>query len=89
MQINTDKLTLGEIELIQWQYQGLSTFKTLLWRAISTADSTNLAALGKGYPEQVKAYRAFGGAEGYWQDVLIRAELVKPMPAANEGEEPH
>jgi hypothetical protein len=89
MQINTDKLTLGEIELIQWQYQGLSSFKERLWKAISTADSANLVALERGYPEQVKAYRAFGGTEGYWHDVLVRAELVKPMPATNEGEESH
>ena len=86
MNINPEKLTLGEVELIQWQYQGLSTFKERLWKAISVADSTNLAALEKGYPDQVKAYRAFGEKEGYWVDVLTRAELIKPMPETPEQE---
>jgi hypothetical protein len=85
MQIDTTKLNVGEVELLQWQFGGdLGNFKTALWKAITHSDSGNLDRLGLGFPDQVEAFRKFGQAAGYWQDVLMRAGLVTPQPAANE-----
>lgn len=85
MQLNTSKLTIGEVELIQVQYDGsIGSFKRSLWKAIMGADSNNLDRLAKAYPEQISAYRRYTGEDGYWVDVLTRAGLV----ASPEPQEP-
>ena len=82
MNIDTSKLNIGELELIQTQYNGdLGSFKKALWVAIMHADLANLARLEQGFPEQVIAFRKFGHEPGYWVDVLTRAGLVAPQPA--------
>jgi hypothetical protein len=87
MQIDTTKLNVGELELIQTQYNGdLGNFKTALWEAIRYADQSNLKRLSTAFPEQVAAYVKFTSVQGYWQEVLVRAGLVKEPPAEAETE---
>ena len=86
MNVDPTKLTVGEIELLQWQYGGgLGGFKEALWKAIQHADISNLNLLSTGFPDQVEAYRRFTSEDGYWEDVMSRAGLIQPKPeAANE-----
>jgi hypothetical protein len=72
MFINYDNLNYGERELVKWQYKKLSGFGDALWLAIQRADTNNLDALEKGFPDQVIAYRRFSRENGYWEDVMSR-----------------
>ena len=77
----TKNLHIGEVELIQTQYNGeLGDFKSHLWAAIMAADQGNLDRIEKGYPDQVRAYRDYVGKAGYWVDLLTRAGLVASPP---------
>lgn len=79
--IDTSKLTPGEIELLQWQFGGdLGHFKKSLWQAIQCSDLGNLDRLSQGFPDQVTAYRRFTSEAGFWQDVLVRSGLIPPPP---------
>jgi hypothetical protein len=90
MQVDLTNLTTGEAELVHWQYgTSLGHFKDALWDAIKHADLGNLTRLAQGFPEQVTAYQQFIGVSGYWEGVLKRAGLVKPKPAANDGDKSH
>lgn len=89
MNIDTSQLNVGEVELIQWQFDSsMGDFKTYLWKALACADGSNLMLLDKAYPSQVHAYRRYTTVEGYWMDVLKRAGLVV-APPSSEGEETH
>jgi hypothetical protein len=86
MQINTEKLNTGEIELIQWQYGGMGEFKKHLWDAISVADLGHLNLLAQAFPEQVQAYRNYGHTPGYWPGVLERAGLYTSPTKEGDNE---
>ena len=87
MNIDTSQLDVGEVELIQWQFDSsMGSFKTHLWKAIANADGSNLKLLEKAFPSQVQAYRRFIGAEGYWMDLLRRAGLVAAPPSSKDEE---
>jgi len=62
-------LNMGERHLVDWQYGGLGGFFTALWDAIRRADGGNLDRLGKGFPEDVEAYRRYSGEAGYWERI--------------------
>lgn len=87
MKIDTSNLDVGEVELIQHEFDSsMGSFKTHLWKAITCADGSNLLLLEKAYPSQVQAYRRFVGAEGYWMDLLKRAGLVAAPPSSKDEE---
>ncbi|NLH94305.1 MAG: hypothetical protein GX466_08865 [Candidatus Cloacimonetes bacterium] len=69
-------ITEGERSLYRWQYRQTSGFEAPLWQCISTADSANLDALAKGFPEHVTAYRRYASEGGYWNNLrnLIEGE---------------
>lgn len=69
-------ITEGERSLYRWQSRQTSGFEAPLWQCISTADSINLNALAKGFPEHVTAYRRYTGEDGYWNNLrnLIEGE---------------
>lgn len=78
-QVNTKLLTSGERGLIEWQYSmPMGSFRSTLWKAISLADESNLAALAKGFPSEVTAYEHYIRAPGYWERLLVRAGLIPP-----------
>ena len=62
---NGAETTYGEDALIAWQRGGMGSFSSALWKAITTADSSNLRKLEKGYPSEVQAYRNYGNLEGF------------------------
>ena len=64
----------GEQSLYRWQYRQTSGFEAPLWECISTADSTNLNALAKGFPEHVAAYRRYASEHGYWPNLVAKIE---------------
>ena len=87
MNIDTSQLDVGEVELIQHQFDSsMGSFKTHLWKAIANADGSNLILLEKAFPSQVQAYRRFIGAEGYWMHLLRQAGLVAPPPSSKDEE---
>lgn len=49
-------------------------FETALWDALERADSTNLDALAKGFPEHVAALRNFYHQAGYWDALRAKVE---------------
>ena len=67
-------VTDGERSLWRWQYKVTGGFERSLWDAIITADSTNLAAIEKGFPEHVAAYRSYANEAGYWYDLCKRVD---------------
>lgn len=88
MKIDTTNLDTGEVELIHWQFSGLSGFKMHLWDAIACADLGHLNLLAQAFPGQVQAYRNYGHTPGYWPDVLKRAGLYTP-PTTEEDNDKH
>jgi hypothetical protein len=88
MNIDPTHLDVGEVELIQWQFDSsMGSFKHHLWKTIAAADSSNMKALSAAFPLQVQAYTNYCNQDGYWMDVLTRAGLVKPRPdGVNDGE---
>lgn len=67
-------ITEGERSLHRWQYKLCGGFERSLWDAILAADSTNLAAIEKGFPEHIAAYRAYANQTGYWDALCKRIE---------------
>lgn len=65
------EITDGERSLYRWQYKALGGFERSLWDAILAADSTNLDAIAKGFPEHVAAFRRYANEAGYW-DALVK-----------------
>ena len=49
-------------------------FETALWDALERADSTNLDALAKGFPEHVAALRNYRHQLGYWPNLVAKIE---------------
>lgn len=63
------KLSVGEQRLCDWQFGRLGSFWSGMWRAISTADDSNLERLALAFPEEVEAYKRFAYESGYWQSI--------------------
>ena len=63
----------GERSLYRSHYDSLGGFETALWDALERADSTNLDALAKGFPEHVAALRNYYHVAGYWD--VLRAKI--------------
>ena len=72
-------VNVGERGLLGWQYPDRFApggFQTALWKAIERADGDNLYRLGKGFPEEVKAYQNYAHGDGsYWSDLKVRAGI--------------
>jgi len=68
---NGSSLNNGEIDLYNWQYNKLGGFMTKIFDAMAVADTTNLNMIGKGFPEQVQAYKNYGNLKGYWSQVQL------------------
>lgn len=64
----------GERSLYRRQYDNLGGFETALWDALERADSTNLDALAKGFPEHVAALVAYRHQPGYWDALRAKVE---------------
>jgi len=67
-------ITEGEQSLYRHHYDSLGGFETALWDALERADSTNLDALAKGFPEHVAALRNFRHQPGYWPNLVAKVE---------------
>ena len=67
-------ITEGERSLYRHHYDSLGGFETALWDALERADSTNLDALAKGFPEHVAALRNFRHQHGYWDALRAKVE---------------
>lgn len=71
-------ITEGERSLhrykYRYKYRACGSFEGLLWDAIVAADSTNLDAIAKGFPEHVTAYRRFANEFGYLDALCKRIE---------------
>ena len=67
--ISLGELTKGERFIVDWQYHLAGSFCTVLARAISAADTINLAKLALGFPEEVKAFVAFSTEEDWWPNL--------------------
>lgn len=59
----------GERKLCEWQYELSGSFYSSLFKAMSCADSINLARLEMGFPEEVEAFRRFCNESGYWKSL--------------------
>jgi len=59
----------GERKLCEWQYEMTGSFYTTLFKAMSSADSFNLARLAIGFPEEVNSLQRFRNEEGYWESL--------------------
>ena len=70
----TSELNSGERDLYFWQYNKLGGFMTRIFDAMAVADTVSLNKIGKGFPEQVQAYKDYGNKKGYWQSVTTRME---------------
>lgn len=77
--VSPDPLAIntGERSLYKWQCGALGGFERALWSAIVAADSTNLAALGAGFPEHVTAYQRYASEHGYWTSLRARIEAER------------
>jgi hypothetical protein len=64
--------TAGERSLYRWQYKLCGGFESALWITIERADSANLAALERAFPEHVAAFRRYANEAGYWDDLCNR-----------------
>lgn len=53
----------GVKSLIKWQFGLHGDFRQALWRAISTADESNLDRLAAGFPKEVEAFRQWSHGE--------------------------
>ena len=73
MRYNTENLNAEEQAVMEWQYGILGGFKSTLWEAITRADSQNLEALGKGFPDEVNGYKKFAHVSGWFESVRHRA----------------
>lgn len=62
-------LPVGEQRLCDWQFGRLSGFWTAVWKAIATADNSNLERLALAFPDEVEAYKRFSYEPGYWQGI--------------------
>jgi hypothetical protein len=49
---------------------------TKIFDAMAVADTNNLNKIGKGFPEQVQAYKNYINKKGYWDSVKMRIENV-------------
>lgn len=59
---NSDEFTSTEKDVVlhvQYGVLPMGSFFTSLWKAIVAADLSNLRALEKGFPEEVKAWRSW------------------------------
>ena len=64
-------LSKGEQFIFDWQYRklGPTSFKGHLAAAMAKADSSNLMALGRGFPEEALAMDNFHHTKGWWDRV--------------------
>ena len=67
-------VTEGERSLHRWQYRLAGDFERHLWSTIAAADSTNLRALARAFPEHVCAYVAYTRVPGWWDALKGRIE---------------
>ena len=67
-------ITEGERSLYRRHYDSLGGFETALWDALERADSTNLDALAKGFPEHVTALRNYRHLPSYWPNLVAKIE---------------
>ena len=69
-----DIILPGEKFIYDWQYGRLNEFHRYLIQAMLYADINNLSKLGKGFPEEVAAYRKFTSEDGWWENLKMRVE---------------
>lgn len=62
----------GERSLHRWQYRQNGGFEHHLWECIMHADSGNLEALARAFPEHVEAYHRYATEPGYWTSLKER-----------------
>ena len=62
----------GERSLHRWQYRQNGGFEHHLWECIMHADSGNLEALARAFPEHLEAYHRYATEPGYWTSLKER-----------------
>jgi hypothetical protein len=71
-------ITQAEYGLLGWQgLRALGGFDRALWTALERADTNNLNALAKGFPEEVTALNNFRNKIEYWTELRNRFETEK------------
>jgi hypothetical protein len=70
------KLTTAERMLVEWANGVASHSTTALFECMARFDTTNLAKLEKGFPEQVEVWRKYKGGGGWWAALCARLEIA-------------
>lgn len=74
--MNTGRISRAEYGLLGWQgLVPLGDFERALWSALGVADSSNLRALGKGFPEEVEALNRYRNERDYFDNLRERAGI--------------
>jgi hypothetical protein len=69
-----EEVTEAEKDLYYWVHDQLGSFSTHLFKAIASADTSNLNKLSKGFPDEVQVYKRYANEENYWADLKQRIE---------------
>ena len=71
-----DKFGLSpeEAAIYEWKEGFCGDFHNALWRAISLADSLNMARLSLGFPVETSAYMLYSREAGWWQKALKKIQ---------------
>ena len=64
----------GERSLHRWQYRQNGGFEHRLWECTVRADSDNLEAPARTFPEHLEAYRRYATESEYWALLKERIE---------------
>lgn len=64
----------GERSLHRWQYRQNGGFEHRLWECTVRADSDNLEAPARTFPEHLEAYRRYATESEYWTLLKERIE---------------
>lgn len=73
-------LTEGEVDLIHYLYEmNYDNFKWKVMDLIFESDSLNRSKLRLAFPSQVDAVNRYQNENGYWEGVLIKAEIKKEV----------
>lgn len=60
-------MTEAEKKLCEWQFGMSGSFMTSLFKAMSSADSSNMMKLHMAFPDEVDAFQRYRNESGYWE----------------------
>lgn len=81
-------LTEGERFIFNWQYrlEDENSFKGLLAKLLSKADSNNLRKISQGFPDEANAMYNFHNTDGWWAKVEDKGMNEKPFKNGSKYE---